>query len=99
MALPISSLFRRMQHQQLRPQELLNQQTRHKSFGVLWYSGDNFSKSSFHPRSLTANASEKWWLEDDKSFLLGLGNFSGAIFVKLPGGYYVDSSLGAVFFG
>eukprot|EP00434_Breviolum_minutum_P033555 symbB.v1.2.029692.t1/scaffold3283.1/size59811/3 len=31
MALPISSLFRRMQHQQLRPQELLNQQTCHKS--------------------------------------------------------------------
>ena len=31
---------------------------------------------ALHHRSLTANASEKWCLEDDP-YLLGFGNFSG----------------------
>ena len=31
-------------------------------------------------------APEKWWLEDNPS-LLGFGNFSGAVPVKLRGGY------------
>ena len=40
---------------------------------------------SIHPRSLTANAPEKWCLEDDR-VLLGPGNFFQGQTVKLQGG-------------
>ena len=46
---------------------------------------------TFRPLKFNNFTPEKWRLEDDP-FLLGFGNFSGAIKVKLSGGYFIRGS-------
>ena len=56
-----------------------------------WYVWGHYIDPGVPPRSLTANAPEKWWLED--YFPVGRAYFQGRI-VKRRGGYMLECSLG-----
>ena len=57
-----------------------------KLFSFIWDDWGGARKYHIHPRSLTAKAPDKWWLEDDP-FLLRPGNFSGGELLLNIGGY------------